>query len=389
LQPTPGKVISTILRHDAKVTSYKIALLRAINDVVLSYPDLGKYDSDIAVPLRHLAEFWLAYYWPFVSATAPIMQGPRSQRGSTLSNDMAFRPTLQAFRSFWEQFNGAASRPSDGFFVINELRLPRKRAVYPEHLLASYDRTLNDIARTIEMPIRYAGPAGAQWSVFPQPDRLANLSTATAVPGAWLTDICLQIPSTLWNTFRELSLWIEALCIHEWCLFTENVQQPPTTNADRGHVYTLLTDRPDNRRLLTWERNNIDILLMEGSTFVCPWTERRITGSTGYDLDHIVPIALYPINELWNLVPSDPNFNSHTKRDRLPSPQSLQRSFPHLIRAYENYESHEALSKAIHEDAQLRFYSLRAITQPFASTLARSVSDFVTQLAQARNIALF
>ncbi len=45
------KVISTILKHDTKVTSYKIALLRAINDVVLTYPDLITYQSDVAVPL--------------------------------------------------------------------------------------------------------------------------------------------------------------------------------------------------------------------------------------------------------------------------------------------------------------------------------------------------
>jgi hypothetical protein len=31
-----AEVISTILKHDSKVTSYKIALLRAINDVVLT-----------------------------------------------------------------------------------------------------------------------------------------------------------------------------------------------------------------------------------------------------------------------------------------------------------------------------------------------------------------
>ena len=47
---TSDKVISTILKHDTKVTSYKIALLRAINDVVLTYPDLRTYQSDVAVP---------------------------------------------------------------------------------------------------------------------------------------------------------------------------------------------------------------------------------------------------------------------------------------------------------------------------------------------------
>jgi hypothetical protein len=60
------KVISTILKHDTKVTSYKIALLRAINDVVLTYPGLRTYQSDVAVPLKLLAEFWVAYYWPLV-----------------------------------------------------------------------------------------------------------------------------------------------------------------------------------------------------------------------------------------------------------------------------------------------------------------------------------
>ena len=39
-----SRTIATILRHDAKVTSYKLALIRAINDVVLSFPDAGTHD---------------------------------------------------------------------------------------------------------------------------------------------------------------------------------------------------------------------------------------------------------------------------------------------------------------------------------------------------------
>ena len=60
-----SRTIATILRHDAKVTSYKLALIRAVNDVVLSFPDAGSHDQPIAIPLRVLAEYWLAYYWPF------------------------------------------------------------------------------------------------------------------------------------------------------------------------------------------------------------------------------------------------------------------------------------------------------------------------------------
>ena len=52
-----NQVISTILKHDRKVTSYKLALVRAINDVVLSFPDLGRSDQAIAFLLRVLAEY--------------------------------------------------------------------------------------------------------------------------------------------------------------------------------------------------------------------------------------------------------------------------------------------------------------------------------------------
>ena len=65
----PGEqAIATILKHDNKTTSYKIALLRAINDVVLLYPDMVRQGQSVAVPLIRLAELWVAYYWPFADA---------------------------------------------------------------------------------------------------------------------------------------------------------------------------------------------------------------------------------------------------------------------------------------------------------------------------------
>lgn len=56
-----SRTIATILRHDAKVTSYKVALIRAVNDVVLSFPGDGLHDQPIAIPLRVVPEYWLAY----------------------------------------------------------------------------------------------------------------------------------------------------------------------------------------------------------------------------------------------------------------------------------------------------------------------------------------
>jgi hypothetical protein len=49
LQSPAGQLISTILRHDANVASYKIALLWAMNDVVTAFPDLHHAQQPIAV----------------------------------------------------------------------------------------------------------------------------------------------------------------------------------------------------------------------------------------------------------------------------------------------------------------------------------------------------
>ena len=378
----PEKVISTILKHDSKVTSYKIALLRAINDVVLTYPDLRTYQSPVAVPLKLLAKFWVAYYWPFVDPAVPIQQGQQVKRDGKVRNDMAFRPALSKLRGLWGQMVGELKNPADGFVLINEMKLTRKWQNYPDSLVEAMSQAVDVISRTLEMPIRYAGPR--EWSVFERPQNYSAVAGRTiAVPGTAGRDHCLIIPFELWNTFRQMSLWIEALCIHEWCLFTERV-----ANVNRGAVYSLLTARPDNRRPLTWERNQVDILLMEGAEFTCPWTERRFTQGVAYHLDHILPIAIYPTNELWNLVPSDPSFNSHQKRDRLPTSERLAIARPHLEETYIKYGGSSALEAVLKEDAALRFSRVQS-DWTFAIELAGAVVDLVEEVAELRNLARF
>ena len=92
----------------------------------------------------------------------------------------------------------------------------------------------------------------------------------------------LAVPAALWRTFRAMALWVDALCIHEWCLFTEAATRRTTAPAVRDDIYRLLTAEPGARRLLTWERNRIRVLL-EGAAFTCPWTERTIAGDTPFN----------------------------------------------------------------------------------------------------------
>ncbi len=382
----PESIISTILKHDKKVNTYKFALLRAINDVALSFPDLRSFDRDVAVPLKLLAQFWVAYYWPFVKPNQPIWQGQRAILGDELRNDMAFRPELTELRRVWEGIIGGDSRPSDGFFLINELRVLRRHQSYKEELHKAFSQSLTAIAKTIEMPVRYAGPGN--WTVFDKPIKYSDIdSSVKPIPGTQPTDKCLIISSQLWVTFQKMFLWIEALCIHEWSMFSERVEQENQQKMYRGFIYQLLTDRPDNRRPLTWERNNVDLLLMEDREFICPWTEKRITNGTKYDLDHLLPLSLYPINELWNLVPADPDFNSHKKRDRLPQPEKLQQAKPHLELAYSQYGTSQSLATALKSDVASRFSTLSG--DVFPTALANAVVNLIDIVGESRNIARF
>jgi len=300
---------------------------------------------------------------------------------------MAFRDALTAFRLQLETEFGTKTQSSNGFFIINELRVPRRRDTYSPALLQAYQRTLRAICKTLEMPIQYAGPGN--WQVFDKPapyDRLRN--TAVPIPGTLGEDVCLVVRADLWQTFLEMSLWIEALCIHEWALFTERVEQENGQFVQRGQVYQLLTARPDNRRPLTWERNHIEVLLMEGKEFICPWTEQHIRLGTDYDIDHLIPVSMQPINELWHLVPADRRFNSHVKRDRLPSLERLGRAEPHLVLAYTHYEAETSLAQAIQEDVAIRFSTVTT-TPDFPRAVARVVVEFIEQFAEARNLARF
>ncbi|RZK34411.1 MAG: hypothetical protein EOO61_13640 [Hymenobacter sp.] len=313
LQPLGETIIATILKYDTKTTSYKLALLRAINDLVLAYPGVAQFDQDVAIPLVRIAELWAAYYWAFADQHQPIYQGARAVRDGIERNDMGFRPHLTQLRVEWEQAIIGKAEPADGFFLFAEMRTPRRRATYPTTVRQAYDRTITAIKEAVKMPIKYAG--AEEWSVFSKPDRLYRLpGSVMPLPGTGLTDICVVITASLWDSFHRLSLYIEALCLHEWSLFTESVEQYPQPQRTRGEVYTLLTARPDNRQPLTWERNQINILLVEQVTFVCPWTQKHLTQSYQYDLDHLLPLTVYPINELWNLLPVDREFNQRVKR---------------------------------------------------------------------------
>ena len=386
-----GILIATILRHDSKTTSYKLALIRSINAVAISYPEIGRTGGRVAIPLRILAQKWLAYYWPFVDTTSPILQGRPATTSSGNKQDIVFREALTELRRVWQLYLGGNTKPSDGFIISSELSRASRASKYAPQIIQQFDRTIALITKAIEQPIRYAG-TGVD-SVFEQPKSLdfydLQKERIELIPSGLPRERSLVINASLWNSFRNLSLWIEALCIHEWCLFTEARSKSSefVRGVSRGYIYELLTDQPSNRRPLTWERNAIDILMYEGAVFTCPWTEKPLSIGN-YDLDHIVPLSVYPTNELWNLVPSDRAHNQHKKRDLLPSTDRLDRSKSYISLVYKNYMKSEPLLTTLNSDVYSRFGNIN-LFDPSEISITRVVLRFVDLIATARNLARY
>jgi 5-methylcytosine-specific restriction endonuclease McrA len=94
--------------------------------------------------------------------------------------------------------------------------------------------------------------------------------------------------------------------------------------------------KPVQRKPLNRQRREYwDLVIGENGPLTCLYTGKRL-GVGGYDVDHFIPFQFVAHDLMWNLVPSDPSFNS-VKGDRLPLLDRYLNGFFDLQR--EGYET--------------------------------------------------
>jgi hypothetical protein len=125
--------------------------------------------------------------------------------------------------------------------------------------------------------------------------------------------------------------------------------------------------------------------MLEGKTFVCPWTGKNLAVHT-FAIDHIIPVSVYPTNELWNLVPSDEYFNAHTKRARMTTARRMAWATLHLAQTYGLYMGSHTLGQALNSDLRQRFAPSQ-IGEP--EDIAEVVAGATLTIADARSVARF
>lgn len=284
--------IEGILNRDKKVSTYKLALFRALAELALQEPRSATWrtDGQVGIPIRRISEKWLGYYWPIFASTRFV---PQSQaEGVGPAKPLLFR---KAVRDLMAPYH---DRGEHGGLTTWQLDLSGGRL--SAEAIAALDGALKTIAHAIRTgPVQYAGGSLESGSVFSYEAKTGQVLMA----------------SDLWRELSLLGHWIADSVVLRWADLTERFSRRQGIHA--GDVLPLLLARPEPERATHIARQ----IFVTHGVDACAWSDRTLT--RGFAVDHVIPFSLWGNNDLWNLLPAHPKVNSE-KSDKLPAAELLQ-----------------------------------------------------------------
>ena len=276
--------IESFIREDAKVSTYKFALLRALGETASNSARMANWQNDgtVQIPIEPLVHKWLEYYWPILQTgdKKQIYQGQKIKGKS----DISFRREMEELVHYWEN-------KGDGWRKFKEALI---KEIFSAEEKSLYNEAVKKIRTAmLKGPVKYMG----------------NKKTGT-VFGNFKTHISL--PSDLWTEFSLMGRWFEDSLMLRWAEFCAgNPSQPE--GVDASLILNRMLSMNEIARNVSLSKNIYDRIEEQNSIY-CVWSDKRLTS---YDLDHAIPYSLWRNNALWNLFPADKKVNN-AKRDKLP-----------------------------------------------------------------------
>ena len=303
--PDDGTGALPLLRHiilnDAKSATYKLGLLRSVARAADGATGMACHDDDtVTLPLGLIALNWLRLYKPLVEAGLPQRPGKQG-----LAN-------LGFVRQGWHDI-----RDVPAF----DLRVGRS---FSGTMAAALHRAIRDaVDNLVRMPIHYMTLPGSEESILK-----ATKGRAGRAPGSILIDQDylarfgeLRIPAHLWRSLSRHDAWVEPALVAEWVTLMDSWAVRQGRKLDRQTVDRAMK-WSDPSRDVSFARD-VSRQLLENGKLYCVWTGRSLTENR-LDIDHCMPWAAWPCDDLWNLLPADRPVNQNRKRAKLPSAAALE-----------------------------------------------------------------
>ena len=192
-------LIRNIVVNDAKASTYKLALLRALLRIAEGHPGAITYQNDnvVELPLGLVALYWLKLYKPLIDRPDSMQQSSNSGKGLGFIKPMGW---------------GRLADVANNDFYIG--------ACYLEANIAqAVHQTLKDISRTIkEMPARYITLPGSDQTVFEvEIKRISAPQNGVILDSEYFQSFgTMSVSKQIWDSFTRYSVWIEPALVNEW-----------------------------------------------------------------------------------------------------------------------------------------------------------------------------
>jgi hypothetical protein len=150
-----------------------------------------------------------------------------------------------------------------------------------------------------------------------------------------------SIPRDYYDAFQILGSFISGQdsIFMKWAEFSVNASRKklPIEN-----ILGKLLESPVTERDASESKKLFNSLLNRLGETECVWTGKK---TDRIEVDHIIPLAIWRNNDLWNLLPAVPKINNN-KRDKIPTPGLIERQRGLILHYW------ELLDKSFHSRFQ-------------------------------------
>lgn len=310
-----------IILNDAKSSTYKLALLRCLVRIANSALGLAVADGkgSVRLPLGLVALYWIRTYLPLVRGN--LAQRPEDGR----------KPGFVT-----SAFNALEVSPYS-------LKVGARVGGAEADNLHLSIRECADLIQ--KMPATYITWPNTQRPIFTVTRRSVRPSGDLVLEDPMLEAYGeFHVPEALWTAMTRHAAWIEPALEAEWIGLMQKFDGVQRRSWEEYQSRLRWIDPEHDTSMV---RRVADALRAENRALHCTWTDRRLRQR--YAVDHVLPFARWPCNDLWNLVPASEAANS-SKRDRLPSIQAMRQAEDRLCGWWHNLREHSELIRGQFDD---------------------------------------
>ena len=376
--PDDGSGAFPFIRHvalnDGKSATHKLALMRVLLRIADGHSGavIRREDNRVILPVGLVALYWAHQYKDLIDKHQ-LFQSPNK------NINMGFMKA-----DGWHQLTNLQA--SD-YRIGNLFTGDNAKAMF-KMLSASVSNIKN-------MPCKYITYANSKKSVFEVESKTVrakdNLFLDLTTLNEWGE---FSLPEHLWIAFSRYACWIEPVLISEWVKTMASYQGNQQYQApEQQHTLFSALNWLEAKRNTTEVRNRFESLKQQqGAQHNCVWTDKSLHKQ--YAIDHCMPFARWPNNDLWNLLPSDVTANGQ-KSDRLPTEFKMKNAKQRITDWWQDAWLNESsdlldvsLQQGLQENQQQyrqqRFFAEANIALPGLTANNHSVDDLFEALLHQR-----